>query len=105
MGPIIDLGHDHFLRFTAWKPDRNLNPQFDGIPDVEKCGAIIDHPHKKDGSQCSGSILFKVDGLEKVFQDRHCWTVESWEPLTLSPSIQCACGDHGFIKAGRWIPS
>jgi hypothetical protein len=33
------------------------------------------------------------------------WTLEKFEPLTLSPSLLCrACGHHGFIKEGRWIP-
>jgi len=32
------------------------------------------------------------------------WTVESWRPLTILPSLQshCPCKDHGFIKNGRW---
>jgi hypothetical protein len=32
------------------------------------------------------------------------WQVESWEPLTLSPSILCReTGDHGFIREGKWV--
>lgn len=39
------------------------------------------------------------------------WRVDSWEPLTLSPSVQhnvlgqkdnCPLG-HGFIKNGVWV--
>lgn len=29
-------------------------------------------------------------------------TVVSREPLTLSPSVICECGAHGFITDGRW---
>jgi hypothetical protein len=32
------------------------------------------------------------------------WTVESQEPLTLSPSIlRIECGCHGFIRDGKWV--
>jgi hypothetical protein len=30
--------------------------------------------------------------------------VVSLEPLTLSPSVVCACGAHGYVKAGQWEP-
>lgn len=34
------------------------------------------------------------------------WTVESTEPLTLSPSLLCrGCGNHGWIREGRWVPA
>lgn len=34
------------------------------------------------------------------------WQVESWDPLTLSPSVLCnTCGLHGFIREGRWVPA
>ena len=33
------------------------------------------------------------------------WTVESLDPLQLSPSLLCrSCGNHGFIRGGKWIP-
>jgi len=28
----VDLGDDHVLTFHRWTPDRELNPQFDGVP-------------------------------------------------------------------------
>lgn len=32
------------------------------------------------------------------------WTVESKEPLTISPSILCgACNIHGFFREGKWV--
>lgn len=52
---ILDLGDDHFLTFTRWAPDRELNPQYDGMSDVEKYGAIIRHK-KPDGTDCAGAI-------------------------------------------------
>jgi len=49
-----------------------------------------------------GGILFDLPELEIPFKGRPKWKVNSWEPLDLSPSIQCSCGDHGFIKQGKW---
>ena len=32
------------------------------------------------------------------------WTIESEQPLTLSPSLLCrACGHHGWIRDGKWV--
>ncbi len=101
----IDLGHGHTLRFTSWAPDRALNPHRAHLPDVDRIGAIIAHPRPDNGEPCEGSCLFEGDVAREVFPDKPRWTVESWEPLTLSPSVQCDCGDHGFVKNGRWVPA
>lgn len=99
--PDIDLGYDHRLWFMGWHPDRDLNPQYEGIPDVEKAGATVSH-RKPDGSECASGVMFAGTPAS----DDVTWTVESWEPLTLSPSLLCRlCGDHGFIRDGRWVPA
>src|SRR5258708_4643834 len=92
----IDLGSDHYLSFTRWKPDRALNPQFAHLPDEDKIGGIIRHK-KPDGSWCEGSIWFDGPVSREVFANHDRWTVSSWEPLTCEPSFLCHCGDHGFI--------
>lgn len=34
------------------------------------------------------------------------WTLVSRDPLTISPSLLCrACGHHGFIRDGKWVPA
>lgn len=34
------------------------------------------------------------------------WTIEQFEPLTLSPSLLCRiCGHHGFVRNGCWAPA
>lgn len=65
---------------------------------------LIDFHHKPDGSPCSGgSVLFDVP------QNSHApghvrWQLISEDPLTLSPSLLCGlCGDHGWIRDGRWV--
>jgi len=99
----LDLGHDHRLRFTSWAPDRALNPQHADRPDVERFGAIIWH-RREDGHECEGSITFDGEVARDLGRGP-LWTVESWEPLTLSPSLLAPCGDHGHIREGRWEPA
>jgi hypothetical protein len=37
---------------------------------------------------------------------RPAWRVLSEDPLTLDPSVKCtACGNHGWIRNGRWEPA
>lgn len=104
MGDVLDLGHDHELRFMAWKPDRELNPQYDGIPDVERFGASVMHL-TPTGEQCMGSITFDGDVQRRIMPNSTFWQVTSWEPLTMTPSLLCQCGDHGFITDGKWVPA
>ena len=84
-----DLGNGHFYLCYVDSDDRWI-------------GIIEYHPHLVTGEQCGGSVLFESrDG-------RPSWQVESWDPLTLSPSILCApdkggCGMHGYIQEGRWV--
>lgn len=103
-GVPIDLGGGYSAVFVCWKPDRALNPQYDGVPDVERWGLIITCPHGE------GAITFDGEVQRKLEPNRPRWTVESWEPLTLSPSIQrrklpdgTGCECHGFIRQGRWV--
>lgn len=107
----MDLGHGHTLRWLAWAPDRKLNPQFAHLPDVDKFGAIVGHPVGPhpivpiSSGYCEGAITLDGPVQREVRPAGALWQVESWEPLTLSPSLLCACGDHGFIRAGRWVPA
>jgi hypothetical protein len=99
----IDLGHGHYLGFVTWTPDRQLNPQYADLPDNDRIGAFIRHtnPH---GEPHGGSIMFDCPQARRVFPKHPLWTVD-WETLTINPSIQCSCGDHGHITNGRWVPS
>jgi uncharacterized protein DUF6527 len=102
----LDLGDDHRLRYVGWAPDRDINPQYDGFVDVERFGAIIEH-RAPDGSECSGMVTFDLPEVQAVLatesRPRPVWQVQSWDPLTISPSVLCSCGDHGFIREGRWV--
>lgn len=84
------LGHDHYLTLT-----RGCR-----APNDEAVGGIIIHRLATSPTGwCEGSIMF-VDGYGPP-----TWSVESWSPLSCSPSFLCPCGDHGFIKGGAWQPA
>lgn len=103
MSDVIDLGHDHTLQILGWAPDRELNPQYEGIPDVERYATIIEH-RTSTGEQCASGATFDSETARRIEPGKAMWTVESWEPLTLSPSLLCMrCGDHGFVRNGQWV--
>lgn len=100
----LDLGDNHTLRFVCWSPDRELNPQYADLPDVDRVGAVVSHVNQKTGDRCYSSITFDSEVTRRVFPSDAIWQVQSFEPLTLSPSLLCRrCGDHGFIREGRWV--
>jgi hypothetical protein len=98
----VDLGDGHSLQFTRFAPDRTLNPQYADLPDTDRLGAVITHV-KPDGTECAGSMFFDCEQARRCWPDHPRWQVESWEPLTCSPSFLCHCGDHGFIRGGKWV--
>jgi hypothetical protein len=104
MSAEIDLGHGHFGRYLSWKPDdlpANRERYGYPLPSVEKVGLAIRH-----NEDCESTVMFNLLEVKKWFAGEAVWQVISWEPLTLSPSIQCLrCGDHGFIRDGKWVPS
>lgn len=88
--PDVDLGDGRGLWFVR-------------KGDVDPWGAQYSHPDAREsGRECGGYITF--DGPEQRKESRPLWTVESWEPLTLTPSLLCkTCGSHGWIRNGKWV--
>lgn len=44
--------------------------------------------------------------LRNRYQWEHGWDLLSEQPLTISPSLLCrTCGNHGFIRSGKWVPA
>lgn len=66
----------------------------------EIAGADVFHP----GCGSPDFIPFTGRSWARRFDGRiEAWDLVSESPLTLSPSILCrACGDHGFIRNGKW---
>lgn len=100
----LDLGSGHWARYVAWAPDRDLNPQYADVPDVDHWGLIVGHTHP-DGEVCEGMVTFDGPVQQRVAASQNRWQVSGpWESVTLTPSIQRReCGDHGFIRNGRWV--
>jgi hypothetical protein len=89
--PDLDLGDGHWLLWTEYEGDAHA-------------GANVSHL-TKSGERCNGFITIEGSTWHKAFDGKtDAWKMESLEPLTLSPSILCrACGDHGFIRGGKWV--
>lgn len=105
----FDLGSGVSVFFVGWHPDRDLNPQYADLPDEDRAGLVVCHTHD-DGVKCRGMVTFDTPTnrrlAERSGQRRPLWTVESFDPLTISPSVlRRECGLHGFIRAGRWVPA
>ena len=87
----LDLGHDHAAVLIT--PEGGSHPT----------GMDVHHL-TPDGKPCVGWIPFDVPEHERLSADRK-WQVDSRDPLTVSPSLLCNCGDHGFVREGQWVPA
>jgi hypothetical protein len=64
------------------------------------------HPNRQRGGWCAGCAMFDLPAVRERYQPSTTWHVESFEPLTLSPSLLCrTCGRHGYIRGGAWDPA
>ena len=87
-----DLGSEHFISPTLHARGCSL---------VGTGGFLIMH-FKPDGGMCEGALSTCP---AQCGQGRH-WTADvsgGPEFVTLSPSVLCSCGDHGFVRLGRWV--
>lgn len=103
MTPELDLGHGVTASYTSHAGHCRA-----GLIEWHPCAARSCR-NRRTGTpgRCGGSILFDLPGIRAAFPDRAVWQVESFDPLTLSPSVWCACPGcthHGYIRAGRWEP-
>lgn len=114
--PDLDLGSGVTLSWTSFSPDRELNPKWVDVPDEPRFGALIEHPNPRtETGRCCGHVYLDGPVTRRVLSDpeRRIWAVQSWDPLTISPSVLCRgrntdgteCGFHGFIRDGKWVPA
>lgn len=95
MGERVDLGHDHSYSRVV---DADLN--WVGINQW--------HLDPATGDECVGGFVpFNTpEALAVTVSTSPHWEVRSLDPLHLEPSLLCrVCGDHGFIRDGRWEPA
>lgn len=93
MSDETDIGSGVFIERTVNK-------------DGEWVGLIRRHP-KAGGGTCASAVAFDTPASRAVHGPTVALhVVESWDPLTLSPSLLCrSCGHHGFIRQGKWVPA
>lgn len=111
---VIDLGMSHYaLGHTRYYADpEDGGPPTDAPQRTVIVGYNILHPHgpnPNDGAYrdadgwCDGGITLDMPEAEGLGGAR--WTLVSYEPLHVDPSILCGCGDHGHIHGGAWVPA
>lgn len=82
---FVDIGHDVQIE------ERWLHGELHGV--------AYKHKRPDNGAQCEGFADCKP-----AWKDG--WDIVALQPLTLSPSLLCrACGHHGFIRDGSWVPA
>ena len=89
---VLDIGDGRRLTFASYHGQARV-------------GANISHK-QPDGTECDGWVAFAGRAWANSFAlgSIATWIVEQDEPLTLSPSVLCrSCGDHGFVRNGRWV--
>lgn len=65
--------------------------------------AIVERHRAPDGAWCGGFVNLDVTG---VIRDPRWQVLRSGRELTLSPSLLCrTCGNHGWIRDGKWVPA
>lgn len=87
----LDLGDNHRMVFVDYKGEKRV-------------GGHVHHK-RPDGSECTGFIPFAGRAWANNFSELILtWEMVTDEPVTLSPSILCrVCGDHGFVREGKWV--
>lgn len=107
MDQLYDLGGGVTARAVAWSPDRELNPQYAQLQDIDPVGLVI---HHEDG--CDSVILFDLPGVAELWPGRNRWQLHSLDPLHVEPSVLRKGAKngtdhdhHGWIRGGRWVPA
>lgn len=92
--PDLEIGSEHYVWF-GHSPDWPEQCECGGehCENFEATYIWIAHPHAQTGEPCIGACNTRPGG----------WTLVSKDPLTLTPSVACSCGDHGFVTDGKWV--
>lgn len=102
----LDLGDGHWLDWAYYEG--------------ELCGGIISHtktealkakqradpnyPDNAVDSPCQGAFTIAGSKWEQMRPGCAKWQMSGTKEVpTLSPSFLCHCGDHGWVRGGRWV--
>lgn len=96
----IDLGHGVVITEFIYS-------RADPLHMLRPIGLVERHRRPDNGRVCLGSVRLDTPEAREAYQlPGPFWTVVQWDPLTLEPSLLCRfCGNHGFIRDGRWVPA
>ncbi len=101
LGLVIDLGNGFTMEwFSEYNTDWPTGAIICGPagPNCKNKGVGM----PKD-NQCGGAIHLNNSELAKR-EGRPMWQIITKDPLSVSPSIECACGDqHGHVIHGKWV--
>lgn len=86
--PWIKVGEDNYLCHQ----DKGLFRE-DEKPLIAGSGMWWAH-NKPDGHHC---------GLARISFDPGYHVLVSRDPLTITASLLCSCGLHGFVTDGKWV--
>lgn len=107
-GTLVMLDDVHCFSWTVGDADRYEDHgwphrQWGDGRDMVIQGIQVNH-RTADGNTCGGHVNFaRPLSPSDREQNWMIWDVQSLEPLTISPSVLCSCGEHGFIREGRWV--
>jgi len=87
----LDLGDSHWLDWSRYEGERG--------------GGMITHTtDKTESGFCYGSFTIRGSKWNIAEPKYASWEFNgSFDVPTLSPSFLCHCGDHGFIREGKWV--
>lgn len=108
----VPLGFEHWYREHVGSDTNDV-----------KVGLVLLHKNPKTGRWCMGGITYDIPEAqpyrshEPDGQLTDVWQLLSRAPLHVEPSLLCKapmepidgqpqeCGDHGFIRDGKWVPA
>ncbi len=87
----VDLGDGHFIDWLYYEGSL--------------CGGVIVHTTTKfESGWCSGAFLTDDRYYKACGRTGPVWSlVGGQQQPTLSPSLLCHCGDHGWVRDGKWV--
>lgn len=87
--------------WTVLDQDHLIRPVVETTDGEDQPAGWIEAHRNSDGQWCVGSMFRRG---ARTGEGRAQWDVVSEDPLTLTPSVLCRkCGNHGFIRDGRWV--
>lgn len=93
----VQLSDDVYVTFTHHSAEHHPD-----APDPSG-GWLIHRRRESDVGWCIGAFEWWCPESERVV--RPIWSLQSLDPLHISPSFLCHCGFHGFILQGKWVPA